>query len=223
MNFEAYADRDILMIDLAQKLADDLAEALHHEDRVLLAVPGGTTPGPIFDALCAVDLDWARVDVMLTDERWVPEDHVRSNARLVKERLLTERAAAARFIPFYAPAETPDTVLAELEAPIVPELPIAVLLLGMGPDMHTASMFPDADGLDAALAADAPVLVPVSRADLPDLRISLSARVLNGALRKHVVITGANKRAALTKAHSLPAKLAPISAVLDGATVHWAE
>ncbi|MBO9403089.1 6-phosphogluconolactonase [Shimia sp. R9_3] len=223
MNFKSYPDADMLAMDVAQALAGDLSEALHQKERVVLAVPGGTTPGPIFDALSAVDLDWERVDVILTDERWVPEDHERSNSALVKARLLTNRAVAARYLPLYAPAEVPEDVLPELEAGIAPSLPVDVAVMGMGADMHTASLFPGAEGLEAALAADAPILIPVRRDDLPDIRITLSARVLNGALRKHILIKGADKREALNAAQSLPEVDAPIRAVCAGADVHWTE
>ncbi|MEP2530460.1 6-phosphogluconolactonase [Shimia sp.] len=223
MIFNEYPDFDMMSIDVANALADDLSEALHHEERALLAVPGGTTPGPVFDALSAVDLDWSRVDVMLTDERWVPEDHERSNARLIKERLLVNRAMSARFIPLFAPSHEPEEVLAEIEAMIAPELPMAVAMLGMGADMHTASMFPDSDGLQAALAPDAPILLPVRRDDLPDIRVTLSARVLEGAVRKHILIKGNDKREALEKAKHLPVEQAPIRAVMTGAQIHWTE
>ncbi|MBO9408389.1 6-phosphogluconolactonase [Shimia sp. R9_1] len=223
MNFKSYPDADMLAMDVAQALAGDLSEALHQKERVVLAVPGGTTPGPIFDALSAVDLDWERVDVILTDERWVPEDHARSNSALVKERLLTNRAMAARYLPLYAPSEVPEDVLPELEAGIAPSLPVDVAVMGMGADMHTASLFPGSEGLEAALAADAPILIPVRRDDLPDIRITLSARVLNGALRKHILIKGVDKREALNAAQSLPEVDAPIRAVCAGADVHWTE
>lgn len=223
LNLKEYPDFDMMAIDVAHALADDLAEALHHDDRALLAVAGGTTPGPVFDALSAVDLDWERIDVMLTDERWVPEDHERSNARLIKERLLVNRAMAARFLPLYAPARAPESVLADLEAMIAPELPMAVALLGMGADMHTASLFPGSDGLSEALATDAPILVPIRREDLPDIRVTVSARVLDGAVRKHLLIRGEDKRRALKAARNLPREEAPIRAVLSGAQVHWSE
>lgn len=223
MNFNSYPDADMMMLDVANVLADDLSEALHKKDRVVLAVPGGTTPGPVFDALSAVDLDWERVDVILTDERWVPEDHERSNSALIKTRLLTNRAVAARYLPLYAPAKAPEDVLADLEANIVSALPVDVALLGMGPDMHTASLFPGADGLEAALAPDAGVLVPIRRDDLPDIRITLSARVLDNAVRKHILIKGADKRAALEAAQKLPATDAPIKAIYSGADIHWTE
>jgi 6-phosphogluconolactonase len=222
-DFQSYPDREMLAMDLANKLAGDLRAALRHQDRVLLAVPGGTSPGPVFDDLCAADLDWSRVDVILTDERWVPEDSDRSNTRLVRERLLVERAAAARMLPLYTPAHEPEEVLADLETQIAPELPLAVVLLGMGADLHTASIFPGADQLDEALAHDAPILLAMRAPGAPEPRITLSARVLNEGLRKHVLIYGAEKREALEKARGLSAEEAPIRAVWDDATVHWAE
>lgn len=222
MNFIEYPDTDMMMIDLANRIAGDLNAALHHDDRACLAVPGGTTPGPLFDDLCAADLPWDRVDVMLTDERWVPTDSDRSNTKLIRERLLVNRAAAARHLPLYAPAQTPEEVLPELEAMIAPELPIAVLLLGMGTDMHTASIFPGADKLSEALDHRAPILVPMRAPGAAEPRITLSARVLDGALRKHIVIIGAKKREAFEKAQHLSAHEAPIKAVLSGADVHWA-
>lgn len=220
---QTYADREMLAIDLANQIAGDLTAALDHEDRVLMAVPGGTTPGPIFDDLCAADLAWDRVDVMLTDERWVPEDDARSNTRLLKERLLVDRAAAARFLPLYAPAHSPEEVLPELEAQIAPELPLSVVVLGMGADMHTASIFPGADLLDQALSPQAPILLPMRAPGAPEPRITLSARVLDAALRKHIVIFGDEKRKALEAAVKLAPQQAPVAAVLNGAIVHWAQ
>lgn len=224
MNYEflEYQDREILAIDLANKLAGDIRAALGHEDRVALAVPGGTSPGPVFDDLCAADLDWSRVDVFLTDERWVPADHPRSNTALLRQRLLVDRAEKARYLPLYADAPQPEGALEALAAPIAQELPLAVVLLGMGTDMHTASIFPGADQLETALSPKAPILVPMRAPGAPEPRITLSAPILNGALRKHVLIFGADKRAALENARGKPASEAPINAVLSDAIVHWA-
>ena len=222
MNIIDYPDSDMLVINLANRLAGDLENALFHHDTVSFAVPGGSSPGPVFDVLCASDIAWDRVHVMLTDERWVPEDHERSNTRLIRQRLLTSRAAQARFLPFYAPAAHPDDVLADVTAPLVEELPLSVLLLGMGADMHTASLFPGAPGLAQALAPDAPILVAQDPPTQDELRVSLSARVLDGALSKHLLITGAEKREALERALALAPEEAPINAVLSETTVHWA-
>jgi len=223
MNFVEYADREMLAMDLANKLAGEINAALRHEERVLFAVPGGASPGPVFDALCAAALDWASVDVILTDERWVPEDDPRSNTRLVRERLLTDRAAKARMVPMYRPGDTPEDAAAALSQEIAPRLPLSVLLLGMGEDMHCASLFPGAEGLEAALAEDAPPLMAMHAPGVPEPRVSLTAPVLDGALSKHLVITGQAKRAALERAQGLDPQEAPVRAVLSGVTVHWAE
>ncbi|OWU83626.1 6-phosphogluconolactonase [Oceanicola sp. 22II-s10i] len=223
MNFEEYPDRDMLALDLADRLASELGTALRNEDRVTFAVPGGTTPGPIFDALSAVRLDWDRVDVVLTDERWVADTSDRSNTRLLKERLLTGRSAAATLLPLRLDAGEPESAIERLCDGLKPHLPIDVLVLGMGTDMHTASLFPGAEGLSAALAADAPEVVAIRAPGAPEARVTLSARVLNGALSKHLVIFGAEKREALLRAQDRYPEDAPVSAVLDGMTVHWAE
>lgn len=222
MQFIEYADAELMMMDLADTLASQLRQALALGERASLAVPGGTTPGPIFDSLCAVDIDWSRVDIMLTDERWVPESSERSNTRLLRQRLLTNRAAAARLVPLYADAPTPEEKLDELEAGVAATLPLSVVLLGMGADMHTASIFPGADRLDDALNGSA-LLVPMRAPGAPEPRMTLSAAVLNGAMSRHIVIIGAAKRDALERAKTLSPAEAPVAAVLKGATIHWAE
>lgn len=222
--FKAYPDRELMMMDLADRIASELRGALDHEDRVSLAVPGGTTPGPIFDTLSAVHLDWARVDVMLTDERWVPEGSERSNTRLLRERLLVDHAAAANLVPFYGGTEEPEGSIDEVIGNVEQALPLSVVLLGMGTDMHTASLFPGADRLTEALRKSAPALLPMRAPGAPEARITLSARVLNGAMSKHLVITGAEKRAALEKAaKTRDHEEAPVASVLRDMVVHWAE
>ena len=222
MNLVEYPDAELMMFTLADQLASDLGTQLRTHDRASLSVPGGTTPGPVFDVLSGVGLDWDRVTVFPNDERWVPETSERSNGRLLKQRLLTGKAAAATFLPLYAEAERPEDAIDELAEAIEPHLPISVLLLGMGADMHTASLFPGADRLAEALAPDAPVLLPMRAAGAGEPRVTLSARVLRDAMAIHVLITGAEKRAALERAMDLTPQEAPIRAVLDEATVHWA-
>jgi 6-phosphogluconolactonase len=222
MDLIEYADTEMMMMDLANVIAGELKAALLHEDFASLAVPGGTTPGPIFDSLCGTNLDWARVRVMLTDERWVPETSERSNTRLLRQRLLVDRAAAATYVPLYDNASTPEDKLDDLAATVAEQLPLSVLLLGMGADMHTASIFPGADQLDNALHGD-DLLVAMRAPGAPEPRITLSASVLKGAMKRHIVIIGREKREALERARHLTPEEAPVAAVLRGATVHWAE
>ena len=223
MNFKAYPDRDLLMLDLADQIAGELRRALEVDGRATLSVPGGTTPGPVFDTLSGLDLDWGRVSVLLNDERWVDESSPRSNTRLLRERLLTGRAAAARLVPLYATTPQPEDKLAELAEGIAPALPITVLLLGMGADMHTASLFPGADRLAEALSDAAPVVMALRAEAAGEPRITLTAPVLRDAMHIHILITGAEKHAAIERAATLPEEEAPVRCVLKNATVHWAE
>lgn len=223
MEIKEYSDRDMVAIHLANSLGGALKKCLLHHPFASFVVPGGTSPGPIFDVLCAAEIEWNRVHVMLSDERWVPEDHERSNARLVRERLLQGPASAAKFVSFYREGMSAHEAAPVLSEELKDELPISLALLGMGADMHTASLFPRAEGLDAALASSAPAVCAIETDSQPEARITLTAPVLNGAMEKHLVIYGDEKKAALQKAMTLSAQDAPISAVMSEGTVHWAK
>jgi 6-phosphogluconolactonase len=223
MHLEVYPDRDLMLLRLADVIAGQLGEFLRRDGRATFSVPGGTTPGPIFDTLSGVDLDWANVAVVPNDERWVPESSDRSNTRLIRQRLIRGRAAQARLVPLYAPAETPEDMLPALTDGLTPHLPISVLLLGMGADLHTASLFPGGDRLDEALAPDAPPLLPLRADAAGEPRVTLTLPVLRAAFHVHILITGAEKRAALDRAAGLTPREAPVRALFDIATVHWAE
>ncbi|MGR3486236.1 MAG: 6-phosphogluconolactonase [Paracoccaceae bacterium] len=221
MELIEYPDAELMMLRVADAVAGELRSYLDRQDRASLVVPGGTTPGPIFDSLSGVDLDWARVMVALSDERWVPETSERSNTRLIRERLLVGPAAAATYLPLHADAPEPEDALEALAEGLAPALPISVLLLGMGADMHTASIFPGADRLDEALTTER-TLVPMRAPGAPEPRVTLSAHVLKDAMSTHLILVGDAKRAALDLARELPPREAPVAAILPGATVHWA-
>ena len=223
MRFLIYPSRADLMSGLAEVIADALRAAIAERGRASLSVPGGTTPGPVFDALTGADLDWARVSVFLNDERWVAEDSPRSNTRLLRERLLIGRAAAARLVPLYAEAARPEDRLDDLISGLKPHLPIDVLLLGMGADMHIASLFPGADRLDEALSRQAPLLLPMRAEAAGEPRVTLTAPALIGARQVHVLITGAEKQTAIRRAPGLSPAQAPSALILNQATIHWAE
>lgn len=222
MKFQEYPDAEFMAMGLADVISAQLNVALRQRDRALFVVPGGSSPGPIFDTLCGARLDWDRVDVMPSDERWRPQAHIRSNAGMIAERLLCERAEDATLLPLYREGLSPEEAAPEVATILEPRLPIDVALIGMGEDMHTASLFPRAPGLEAALANDAPLVLPVRIEGEPEARMTLAAHVLRDAMHLHVVITGDAKRAALERAQGMDAADAPIAALLGDATVHWA-
>lgn len=223
MEFVDYPDREMLALSLADRMASQLAQHLRAHDRASLCVPGGTSPMPIFETVSGADLDWNRITVFLNDERWVDGEHKRSNSRLLHRHLLRDRAAAADYIDLYTAQPTPEEAEAALADRIAPHLPITVLLLGMGNDMHTASLFPGGDRLAEGLAADAPTVIAMRADGAGEPRITLTRPALSGAIHQHLLITGPEKREALERAQKMDPQQAPIRAFLDNVTVHWAE
>lgn len=139
----------------ADRIAAAIEAALARRGEAVISVCGGATPGPVYDRLAGADLDWAKVTVLLSDERWVDPASPDSNERLVRERLLRGDAGRARFIGLRTEAESPEKAGRLLggrleRAAAAPDIG----LLGVGTDGHTASLFPDADGGAAALDPD---------------------------------------------------------------------
>lgn len=189
---------------LARQLAEAAAEALRADlaerERALLVVSGGSTPVPFFQALATADLPWARVDVTLADERWVPESAADSNARLVRDHLLTGAAAAANFVPLTTDAAEPEQGVAKVTRRLEAlPWPASLVVLGMGGDGHTASLFPDSRELELALAT-AEAAVAVRTPSQPQARLTLSADRLHQARRHVLHITGDDKRSVLARA-----------------------
>lgn len=192
--------REHLASQLAEAVAEALREDLGRQERALLVVSGGSTPKPFFTALSRAELPWARVDVTLADERWVAEDAADSNARLVRETLLRGPAEAANFVPLTSDAATPEQGVAEVaERVMALSWPASVVILGMGGDGHTASLFPDSQELGLALSTAEP-LVAVRTPSQPQPRITLSADRLHQARRHFLHLSGEDKRSVLGRA-----------------------
>lgn len=230
-NVVVYKDREQAAAGLAARVAEELRAALARKDRALLAVPGGSTPAGFLQALSRCDLDWSRVDVLPTDERWVPEDHPRSNAALLDRTLLIDEAGAARRLPLYADAADQEAGIARVERALIETLGPAprpdVCVLGMGEDGHVASLFPGGDRLNEALDPDGRRLVLAMRAPgAAEPRVTLTLPLLAGAGSLHLLIFGDAKRSVLARAaEARPAEM-PVRAVAEAASrppsFHWA-
>ena len=172
--------------------------------RATLAVSGGTSPRPLFQALALEPLEWAGIDVTLVDDRWVPETDNASNARLVRETLLVQAAAAARFAPLVDVSVPLDARIAALNADPSYALP-NVAVLGMGEDGHTASLFADAPAAEWAHALQTgDRYVAVHPGAAPHARVSLSMSALKRIGRLFVLISGERKLDVLKAAASAP-------------------
>jgi 6-phosphogluconolactonase len=191
----------LLAQSLALSVAQQLRAAIEAKGAATLVVSGGRSPVAFFQHLAKEALDWSKVVVSLADERWVPVEHADSNAGLLKRYLLQGAAAKAQFLSLYsasanleAAAEQADRRLAELP-------PIDVLILGMGDDGHTASLFPGSPNLAEALDQNGvrrcwPMLAPT----VPHQRLTMSRALLASATHKVLSISGQSKLTTLNAA-----------------------
>lgn len=217
MALHRFETNEHLALALAVRVSELLREAIAERGHATLAVSGGSTPAPLFDALCVAPLDWSRVTITQVDERWVDEDHPDANARLIRQRLLQNAAAAAHFISLKTDAATPFDAQEEVSAALGEfAAGIDVVILGMGEDGHTASFFPGARELPAALDPEgdsiATALVPPAA---PHPRMTLTFAALSRARYTFLHIVGPGKLEVLTQASDPgPVEELPIRSVL---------
>lgn len=194
--FLEFPDRKTASAAAADHLARALERQLDSGGPASLVVSGGGTPVECLRFLSGTELDWHRVTVLPSDERWVPADHTDSNEAMIRQQLLTGAAGAAHWLPFYRPGLDPATAATAIGEEILAlPRPFGAVLLGMGEDGHFASLFPDYDGLGSALDPDSDVYcVPVQTLGSPHPRISLTLAALVDSVAIQLLFFGAAKR-----------------------------
>ncbi|AEI62708.1 6-phosphogluconolactonase [Corallococcus macrosporus] len=176
-------------------LARALQDTLATRPRASLALSGGSTPGPAYRALAAQVLPWERVDIYFVDERFVPPDHADSNYRLVEDTLLRPlRLPPSHVFRMEGEREDRDAAARDYAAKLPPVLD--VVLLGMGEDGHTASLFPGHPALDEAEQRVLAVVGPKP----PPWRMTLTLPVLRSARHVLTLVSGAGKRDTVRRA-----------------------
>lgn len=224
-----FPDSTALAHALSGEIKVDLDEAIGVRRTATLVVSGGRTPLKLFKQLRTEKLDWSKVRVTLADERWVETTAEASNERFVREQLLIEQAADAHFVGLKNPAPTPEAgadwawrALSRVARPF------DVVLLGMGEDGHTASLFPGSLALARALdATAAPGCVAVNALTAPHARVSLNLAALLDARRIILHIEGESKWQVYQRAR-MPGSAAelPVRAILHQKEVpidvYWA-
>ncbi|HIJ90101.1 MAG: 6-phosphogluconolactonase [Desulfobulbaceae bacterium] len=226
--FKEFKDSAKLVAALAAQVAELLRAGIRERGRASLVVSGGSTPVPFFAALSELALDWQQVTITLADERWVGQTDADSNEHLVRRHLLQNRAAAARFVGLKT--EAPTAAQGEKECGVRLAglaAPFDVLILGLGNDGHTASLFPQAARLHEALAPDSGKLcMAITPPVAPHERMTMTLPTLLHSRQIILHIAGPDKRAVYEMAMADgPVEEMPIRAVLRRAapvTVFWA-
>jgi 6-phosphogluconolactonase len=202
IDLHSFPDRDSLTTELATTITALLNQGITQNDRASLAVSGGSTPVQLFECLSAMNLPWQKVDILLVDERWVSPIDLDSNEHLVKKHLLQNRAKAANFTGMWNSAKTASegeekcgTQLQKIHRPF------DVLILGMGGDGHTASLFPGAAKLPLATDMDSgKICMGIAPISAPHERMTLTLPVILESKQIFLHITGQNKKDVLEKA-----------------------
>lgn len=213
-NWHLFDTRGEMVTSLKSAIAGRLSAAVHEAGRASWVVSGGSTPAPLFQAIQNEPLAWDNIDVALVDERWVPFDHPRSNEAFVTANLVGGNACSVQIIGMKTDhASAYEAVGAVNMRYGKMKQPFDSVLLGLGPDGHTASLFPDAKGMDAAFDPKADICVALTavRSEVTGdevERMSLSARAIADAPHVALMITGTAKKqvleAALESASELP-------------------
>ncbi len=215
---------------LAERLATDVAnwlqEGIEQRGSATLIVSGGSTPAPFFTALSQINIPWNAVTVTLADERWVAVDDELSNEKLVRETLLVNAAASAQFLSMYNDAGSAEEGWQQCDDALreMPN-PYDVVVLGMGGDGHTASLFPDTEGLtDACNPATEKLCWPMRPAHITEARMSLTLAALLDSRQLILHITGEDKRRVFEQA--VASENLPIASVIEAAKaklqLYWA-
>lgn len=200
--------------DLAGRIAGLLNAAVKERGVASLALSGGRSPRAMLELLATLPVEWRGIVLTLVDERWVDPADPDSNERLVRETLLDGPAREARFVPMKndagsARAGQPACERAYAALPC----PVDIMLLGMGEDGHTASLFPGARELAEGLSTDARTIA-VTPPAAPHERLSMTAAAILSSRRILVQIGGEAKSAVYRRAlaggpvEELPIRLA---------------
>ena len=225
VGFYSTNDSESLALDLSQNISEVLVETIKKRGRASIAVSGGSTPIPLFEALSRLNLDWGKVDLTLVDDRWVESDNKDSNELLVRTHLIKNKAVKVNFVPLKNNSSNAKKGQMSSEKALKSfTLPFDVVVLGMGTDGHTASLFPCSEEIKLAMDLNNDdCLVATTPTSAPYERLGMTAKAIMDAKSVFLHLNGSSKLHTLEKAMDLKdAYKMPIYGFLEnGLDIYW--
>ncbi|STX51229.1 6-phosphogluconolactonase [Legionella busanensis] len=220
MHLQQFNDPTSLNSYFCNKLKIILNEAIAARGHAYLVVSGGKTPQSLFNLLSKADLAWDKVTILLADERWIPPSSDDSNEGMLKRHLLVNNAAKANYISLLPKSNESELNIKEVAGRLANLPQFDAVILGMGEDGHTASLFPCSKEIKAGLTMSEPAVIIVKPSTAPYTRISLTKNRLLNSRYIFLHLVGENKMAVLKEADSGQDPLAmPIRAFLHNPAV----
>ena len=219
-DLKKYETASELNADFAQEIADKLQSGIDANGTASLLISGGSTPRPMFAVLSQKDIEWNKVNIALVDDRWVTTSDDASNEKMANEALLINNAAVANFVGMKSEHENAFDAVEAVTAKLAHiKQPFDVVILGMGEDGHTASIFPCCAQLDEALTTDK-VIMATEPTTAPHQRMTYTKSALLNSKQLYLHLVGESKETVLNQvAESEDEKLAPIRAFLNQSDV----
>lgn len=216
VNFHNFETKVELVEKLSQNIAQNLQDSIERKGDATLIVSGGSTPKPLFEKLRKMKLNWDKVTVGLCDERWVSFEHKDSNEQFVKTYLLQDEASKAKFVGMYIDGKSAEESETECSFLVEKNLkPFDVLILGMGGDAHTASLFPNNPKLELGFETQE-LCIAIDPQTAPHIRMSLTRSAILSAKHLYLHFEGESKLEVYEKALSGDdMNIMPIRAILN--------
>ena len=218
-NFIDYKDAGQQAETLAQKIATQINDVSSQQQQINMAVAGGTTPKLFFQSLLTQKINWQNISLTPTDERFVAVDDPRSNSLMLQNAFAENSDACASIVAWHSDKtlKNINETATALSQRMKNMLPLDICVLGMGADMHIASLFPNGDNLANALNSDSKdIIMPMNAPTLSEPRLTFTANILTQAKYLHLLIKGADKKQAFINAQTIESALdAPVKIICN--------
>jgi 6-phosphogluconolactonase len=222
MKLFTFQNKAELEVRLAAEIADKMAQEIKSKNSATLLVSGGSTPTQLYQKLSEHSIEWSKITIGLVDERYVPNTSDFSNEKLVKNNLMINNATEAKFLPMVEDEDNALNNITQVRNSYTVFVNPTVVVLGMGSDGHTASLFPNDEASENNLRSPEikPLAIQTKAPVEPKHRITCGKELLLSSPNIYLMIVGQDKLSVLNESK---VKQYPIAKFTDKSNVYFAQ